>query len=132
MERLSVTDAELAVLERLWKMPESAVRDLAAALYDSDDAGSIASVQKLLERLEAKDCVARRKDGKSYLYRATADRSELIDHGLRGLADRLCNGALAPLVTHLVESKQLSKKERGELNALLAKLAGKAKRPTES
>jgi predicted transcriptional regulator len=41
---------------------------------------------------------------------------------MRALADRLCGGAIAPLVTTLLKSKGLTKKNRDQLRQLIDEL----------
>ena len=54
-----VTDAELAVLQVLWEEGPLPIRSLADVLYPGGKTAQYATVQKLLERLEGKGCVAR-------------------------------------------------------------------------
>ena len=56
--RPDVTDAELAVLEELWRLGSATRRQLADALYPGGGPAHYTTVQKLLERLEAKGHVA--------------------------------------------------------------------------
>lgn len=103
-----VTDAELAVLEVLWSRPESSAREIAAELHAGANNSQVASVQKLCERLEAKACVQRDSSRRPASYRAVVDRQQLIGRQLQQVADKLCSGSFAPLLTHLVESGSLS------------------------
>ena len=54
-----VTDAELDVLRALWDDGKATIRVLTDRLYPSGGTSEYATVQKLLERLEAKGHVAR-------------------------------------------------------------------------
>jgi predicted transcriptional regulator len=49
-------------------------------------------------------------------------RDDFLQHRLRALADRLCDGAIAPLVTTLLRSKGLTKKNRNQLRELIDEL----------
>lgn len=102
---------------------------LAEALYGKRTPASHATVQSLLARLEAKGCVRRSRPGRAHLYEATLERSALIDHQLRHLADKLCEGSLTPLLTHLVQARTLKEDERRELRALLAQLEDSGSTP---
>ena len=75
--------------------------------------------QKLLERLESKNCVERDRSENINRFVATVDRDELIGRRLRAVAEKLCGGSLTPLLTHLVRAKRLSERERRELRALI-------------
>ena len=117
-----VTEAELALLQALWDAGPATIRQLVERVYQQGGTSVYATVQKLLDRLEAKGCVARDRGGPVHVFRASIDRDELIGRRLRAVADSLCGGSLSPLLTHLVESRGLSEQERRELRALVEKL----------
>jgi BlaI family transcriptional regulator, penicillinase repressor len=115
-ERLpDVSDTELAVLDVLWEKGEATIREIDARLYQQPTTSTYATVQKLLERLEAKGCVKRDRSGFAHVFRATVARTALIDRGLQEVADKLCGGSLTPLITHLTEGKKLSARDRQAL-----------------
>jgi predicted transcriptional regulator len=124
-----VTDAELAILEQLWASGPTSVKSLATELYGDAGASTTATVQKLLGRLESKNCVARDPSVWPRLFRAAIDRAELIERRLQNTADELCEGSLGPLLTHLVRRSSLSRTERSNLKAMLDDLDGDARKP---
>jgi predicted transcriptional regulator len=117
--RHDVTDAELAVLQGLWERGSATIRQLADALYPGGSAAQYATVQKLLERLEAKGCVRRDRRPWPHVFAPKVDRDDLIGRRLRAVAEKLCGGSLTPLLTHLLAVERLSTEERQELRALL-------------
>jgi BlaI family transcriptional regulator, penicillinase repressor len=117
-----VTEAELALLQALWDDGPATIRQLVERVYRQTGASVYATVQKLLDRLEVKGCVERDRGGTVHVFRAAINRDELIGRRLRAVADSLCGGSLSPLLTHLVEGRGLSEKERRELRALVEKL----------
>lgn len=121
-ERKDVTDTELAVLRLLWDEGPSTIRRLTDRLYPRGSTAHYATVQKLLERLEAKRCARRRQQGRVNVYSAAVDREQLIAHRLRETADKLCGGSLTPLLTQLVSSKPLSREEIAALRELVGEL----------
>ena len=114
-----VTDAELAVLQELWERGSATIRQLAEVLYPGGSAAQYATVQKLLERLDAKGCVRRDRRPWPHVFAATVDRDDLIGRRLRAVAEKLCGGSLTPLLTHLLAVERLSPEERQELRAVL-------------
>jgi predicted transcriptional regulator len=121
-----ITETELSVLMELWQRPSATVRELTEALYGNTPAALLATVQKLLDRLEAKGCVARDRNHWPHHYSASVKREELVGNRLQAAADQLCDGDLTPLLTHLVRSQRLSAKDRDELRKVLDELDGKA------
>lgn len=114
-----VTAAELAILEQLWEHDSAAVKDLSQWLYGASTASDIATVQKLLARLETKGYVTRDRDEWPHQFRATIMREELISQRLQATADELCDGTMSALLTHLVRSKNFSARQRLRLRRLL-------------
>jgi predicted transcriptional regulator len=126
-----VTDAELAVLQTLWDRGHATIRELADVLYPGGKAAQYGTVQKLLERLEDKGCVARDRGPWPHVFAPAIDRETLIGWRLRDTAEKLCGGSLTPLLLHLLRSEQYSATERLELWALLDQLK-RAKKPNDS
>jgi len=119
-EPQDVTEAELAVMQRLWDVGRASIRQLADALYGPDaDAAQYATVQKQLERLEAKGFVARDRSLYVHVFSPSIDRDELIGRRIRAMAEKLCGGSLVPILSHLARSKGLSQKERRALRELI-------------
>jgi predicted transcriptional regulator len=117
-----VTEAELAVLKVLWGEGPATIRALTDRLYPEGGAAHYATVQKLLERLQAKRFVRRRREGRGHLYFAAVERPELIARRLRETAEQLCEGSLTPLLTHLVNATRLSPDELAALRRLVERL----------
>jgi len=117
-----IPDAELAVLQQLWERGACTVRQLTEVLYPAGPGSQNATVQKLLDRLEAKQYVSRNRDSWPYLFQALVQRSDVIRKSLQATADKLCSGALAPLLTHLVRADSLSATDRASLRDLLEDL----------
>jgi len=117
-----VTDAELAILQELWDRGSASVRELAEALYGKCTPAQHATVQKLLERLEAKSCVSRDRGTWPHTFVPAVAREVLIGRQLQQTADKLAGGSLQPLLTHLVRAGRLSADDRQSLRSLLEDL----------
>jgi predicted transcriptional regulator len=76
-------------------------------------------VQNLLGRLERKRFVRHLRGDSVLVFAPTVDRDELIRRRLQGLADKLCGGAVAPLVMNLVRSQPLSETDVEQLYVFL-------------
>ena len=120
-----ITETELSLLTELWQRPSATVRELTEALYGNTPPALLATVQKLLDRMEAKGCVARDRSKWPHQYSAALKREELVGNRLQAAADQLFDGDLAPLLTHLVRSQKLSAKDRQDLRKVLDELDGK-------
>lgn len=121
-ESNDVTETELEILKVLWGQGPSTIRDLTDRIYPGGGTAHYATVQKLLERLSAKSCVSRSQQGRRHLYEAVVGRQDLIARQLRQTAEKLCDGSLTPLLTQLVNSKNLSVQELTKLRELMNRL----------
>ena len=91
---------------------EATIGDLRDALYPDGGGSKFATVQTLLARLADKGLVRRRKDGANWIFAPLVTRDELIGGELLRMAERLGGSSRTPLLTYLVETGQLTAKER--------------------
>jgi predicted transcriptional regulator len=126
-----VTGAELAILEVLWDKGPANRRQITDVLYPQGGPAHYTTVQKLLERLDAKGYVARGPSQGMITFTARLSREELIGRRLLDVAEKLCGGSLTPLLLNLVRARPLTPQELDELRASLDELrrqaAGKAR-----
>lgn len=119
MSSSQIPDAELAVLKLLWTTSGLTAREITRSVYRSTTQSSIGTVQKLLQRLEAKKFVERDRSQSIHRFRAATSRAEVASSQLDLLADRIADGSLSQFLTHLVKAKRLSQKEKSEIQRLL-------------
>jgi predicted transcriptional regulator len=127
--RQDVTSGELAILEVLWDRATASTRQIVDALYPGGGAGRYATVQKQLERMEAKGLVTRDRSYFQHLFSAAVDREQLAGERLRTVLDKLCEGSLVPLVSHLVRTRPLTTEERQALRELIDQPPQKPAKP---
>jgi BlaI family transcriptional regulator, penicillinase repressor len=114
-----ITESELAVLRILWDRGLATIRQVTEVLYPEGEAAQYATVQKLLDRMEAKAFVRRDRSLFVHRFDAVLDRDELIGRRLRSLAETLCDGSLTPLLTHLAKAGDLTEEDRRALRAIV-------------
>ena len=111
---------ELEILEFLWKMGESSVRELQEAI-PSESRPAYTTVQTIVQRLEQKGAVRRtRKVGNALMFEAVVSRRSAYRRMIDELL-ALFGGSAQPLVAHLLDTgkltlddlKALEKKKRG-------------------
>src|SRR3954466_11069073 len=113
-----ITESELAVLRILWDRGMATIRQLTDVLHPGGGAAKYATIQKLLDRMEAKGYV--RRDRSLFVHRFVPllDRDQLIGRRLGALAETLCDGSLTPLLTHLARAGGLTEEDRQALRAI--------------
>jgi predicted transcriptional regulator len=115
----SPTNAELGVLDELWRSPGATVREIANAMHGSATPVQYRTVQVLLQRLEKKGLARGSRGETPHRFTATVGRSELIGDELQRVADKVCDGSLTPLLLSLAEKTRLSAEQRAALWKLL-------------
>ncbi len=127
-----VTDTELAILQILWDQGPSTRRQITDVLYPRGGPAQYATVQKLLERLEAKGFVAAKNRGQGVLtFAVSVDRDELISRKLQEMAAKLCGGSMTPLLMNLVRAQPLTDHQLDELRSFVEDLRRRTKRKGE-
>jgi len=107
----NVSKAELEVLKALWLGGPGTVRDVASRFSSSRRARAYTTLQTLLNRLQAKGCVACDKKRLPHVYRASVTRDALVSEGLNELAGKLLEGATSPLVMALISNRKYTATE---------------------
>lgn len=124
MTRLTrdVSETELAILQICWENGPVTRRQITDALYPGGGTTQYATVQKLLERLEAKGYVQHSRDEGVLVFQATITREDWISRKLQEMANKLCGGSLAPLLMNLVRAQPVTAQEFEKLRALVKEL----------
>lgn len=118
-----VTDTELLVLQVLWDRGQATTREVCDEIYPDGSTSQYYTVQKLLERLEKRNCVQRDRSQRVHVFAAAIDRETLIQERLRGLSDALCGGSIIPMLTGLIQMRRWTASEQEELRDLLDQVA---------
>lgn len=122
MKQPPLANSELAVMNLLWQNDRLTARKIREQLYPDATKAQHGTVQKLLQRLENKGYVERDRNLAVHLFSASISRQTYAGQQLESLADKLTAGSFAPLITHLIEQKKIS---RDEINRIRAILDGK-------
>ena len=122
-----LANAELAVMELLWEQDRLTARRIRERLYPDSSTAQHGTVQRLLQRLEDKGFVERDRDLPVHLFRAQISRQDYAGSQIESLAEKLTGGAVAPLITHLLQEKKISRPEIEKLRALLDEQSGEGR-----
>ena len=119
MKQAPLANSELAVMELLWQRNPLTSRQIREQLYPDESKAQHGTVQRLLGRLEDKGYVQRDRSLPVHLFSATLSRRAYAGGQLESLAAKLTAGSFAPLITHLVEQKKISRDEIDKIRAIL-------------
>ena len=116
MPEFAPTERELDVLKVLWELGESRVRDIHAAMCQTEEC-AFTTVQTLLRIMADKDLVKQRQVDRALLYEAKYTREQVSSRFLK----RVFNGAIDQLVLNMLNAEDVSPDEMRELERLIAK-----------
>ncbi|MGH7247390.1 MAG: BlaI/MecI/CopY family transcriptional regulator [Pseudomonadota bacterium] len=112
------TGGELKILQVLWRVGPSTVREVREALDEKPQAG-YTTVLKLLQIMAAKGLVARDEKGRAHVYRARLPRQTTQRQLLGDLLERAFGGSALELVMQALSTKQASAEEIAAIRRLL-------------
>jgi predicted transcriptional regulator len=75
----------------------------------------------MLRKMESRGLVEHRLDGRSFVYRAVVPESAVTRGMADHLVDRLFEGSLTDVVSHLLSTRDVSRDELTQLERLIAK-----------
>ena len=121
------TERELQILRVLWSRGEATVREV----YDElrDNLGIVQNtVQTFLRIMTEKGLAAFRKEGRTFIYRATVEPAQTKRRLLDGLLSRAFDGAIDQLVESAVALRRPTRDEVTRLRALLDQVESESQR----
>lgn len=112
-------DLQLKIMQILWERGESAVSVVHHALGGSAQF-AYTTVATMLRKMEARGLVAHREEGRSFIYRAKVAAEEVSRRMSDHLVDRLFEGSLTEVVSHLLTTRAVSAEELVKLERMIA------------
>ncbi|MGD0992508.1 MAG: BlaI/MecI/CopY family transcriptional regulator [Gemmatimonadales bacterium] len=115
---LELSELQLAVMRVLWQQKKAAVVEVQEALKSERDL-ALTTVATVLTRLEKAGLVAHRASGRHYLYRPLVSEEEVRRSMVSVLAERLFEGDVAALVSHLVNARDIKPGDLARVRQLI-------------
>lgn len=117
-----LTELQLAILRLLWTNKEATVADIWEALHDERGLAQ-STLATILSRLERRDVVTHRTEGRQFIYRALITEADARHSMVSELTARLFEGDVPALVNHLLAEQDVSP---GDLKRIRTMLDGAA------
>lgn len=115
---VTLTEAELRLMDVLWQHGPSTVQQVLEALPGKSPL-AYNSVLTTIRILEKKGYVRHIKDGRAYIYRALVEREEASRSEIRHLAHRFFQNSHEMLVLNILEDRGVDAEELNRLRQLL-------------
>jgi predicted transcriptional regulator len=119
---MKLTEAEWQIMNALWQKHPATARQIMERL-DRRVNWAYTTIKTMLTRLAEKDAVSEVKQGNTSVYEPLVSQRKARLSAFRSLLDQAFDGAVGPLVHFLAEEKQLSAKEKRELQKILEREA---------
>ena len=117
---LTLTEAELPIMEVLWDKGVATVGEVAEGL-SKDRAVAYNTVLTLMRILERKGYVQHTKDGRAFVYQPVVGRGEASRTAVRQLLNRFFNDSPELLVLNLLHDEAMDEQEIERLRGLIGK-----------
>ena len=98
----------------VWDRGEATVRDVYETLRDRRRL-AYTTIMTTMKVLEDKGHLEKREVDRAYVYRPTRPQAAVVGSMVREFVERVFDGAVQPLLVHLVKGRKLTRKEVAEL-----------------
>ena len=112
-------DLQLRIMKILWLRSEATVTDVLGDLTGASEL-AYTTVATMLRKMEARSLVTHRIEGRSFIYRARVKEEEVTRTIADHFVERLFEGSLTEVVSHLLSTREVSKDELETLERLIA------------
>ena len=117
---MQISDAEWQVMKIIWMQGEQTSTDLIRVLAERFD-WSKSTIQTLLARLVEKECLTRRKEGKSFVYSALLTLDQSRDLLVQDIKDKVCSRRIKNLLADLITECDFTQADLEDLEAVISK-----------
>lgn len=112
-------DLQLKIMKLLWEKGELTVAEVHREL-SREKVFAYTTIATMLRKMEARGLVKHRLEGRSFVYRAAVQEQSVSRRMAGDLLDRLFEGSLADMVSHLLTTREVSREELARLERLIA------------
>ena len=116
---MQISDAEWQVMKIIWMQGKQTSSDLIRVLSERFD-WSKSTIQTLLARLVEKDCLTRKKVGKSFVYSALLTLDQSRDLLVQDIKDKVCSRRIKNLLADLIAECDFTQADLEDLEAVIS------------
>lgn len=122
-----LTELQLAVMRILWDRGRATVAEITEALKPSRGLAQT-TIATVLTRLEKRGVVGHDSAARQFSYYACLTDAEATQSMVTELTERLFDGDVTALVSHLITAKQISRGDLARVKAIIAEHEGAKER----
>jgi BlaI family transcriptional regulator, penicillinase repressor len=117
--RIRLGNLQLQIMKVLWARGPSRVADVHADLPGGADL-AYTTVATMLRKMEDRGLVTHDNEGRSFIYAAAVSEGDATQSLADDLIDRVFEGSLTDMVSHLLTTREVSAGELRQLEQLIA------------
>jgi predicted transcriptional regulator len=118
MKTGTLTDVELEIMKVVWELEKGTVREVYETLREQKRI-AYTTVMTMMNILEKKGHLRKRKQGRAYLYEPVRAKSQMISSMVDDFVGRVFDGAARPLLLNLVKDHKITQKDLEEISKLI-------------
>ena len=111
---------QLRMMQILWREGKATARQITEELGKTQPIAH-STVQTLLRKLEAKGAVMHELEDRTFLFRPLYRQEEVTETALHDLLQRMFQGSVYGMVSHLLKHESISEEELRHLRQLIEK-----------
>lgn len=123
-ETHQLTDLQIAIMRVLWEKGQATVAEICDALRP-ERALALTTVATLMSRLEKRGVVDHETRARQFVYRSLVSESEVRRSMVSELTERLFDGDVAEMMSHLLTGREISPGDLDRIKAMLDEHAGR-------
>jgi predicted transcriptional regulator len=111
-------DLQYVIMRVLWEEGEASVARVWEALPEPHQR-ALTTIATMLTKMERKGVVEHRSEGRQFIYRPLVSESEVHRSMVADLTERLFDGDVTALVSHLLTEQEIDRREIDRLQRLI-------------
>ncbi len=118
MKKVRLGELQLKIMNVLWELGPATVAEVQERL---ENGGELAytTVATMLRKMEVRGLVKHKSEGRRFIYRPGVEPEAVSRTMVDDLIDRVFGGSLADAVSHLLETRDVSREELRQLERLI-------------
>jgi predicted transcriptional regulator len=118
MAEIQLGRMQLRMMQVIWKAGRCTAREITAAM-NAEEPTAHSTVQTLLRTLEDKGAVAHEVEGRTFIFYPLVREDQVRQDATADLVERVFGGSAGSLVSYLLKSGKVSRKELDEIRRLI-------------
>lgn len=118
MKQVRLGELQLKIMNVLWDQGPATVAEVQERLENGSEL-AYTTIATMLRKMEVRGLVKHKSEGRKFIYRAGVEQEAVSRTMADDLIDRVFGGSLADAVSHLLETRDVSREELRQLERLI-------------